>query len=169
MSFNRHSHARQNEETDWNPLALWNPNAAAAWSLLFTPVFGAALHMLNARAMGDERLRKLNKWFLIGFVLLVPIIEAGAILYAVLFKLDMIFFIFPFPTPLFTMFLIWYIAAGRRQAALVAEQYGSNYPRRPWLKAILFGILGLSVLQALLSALIYFLFVAFFITIFVTL
>ena len=134
MSFNRHSHARQNEETDWNPPALWNPNAAAAWSLLFTPVFGAALHMRNARTMGDERLRKLNKWFLIGFVLLVPIIEAGAILYAVLFKLDMIFFIFP--TPLFTMFLIWYIAAGRRQAALVAEQYGSNYPRRPWLKAI---------------------------------
>ena len=167
MSFNRHSHARQNEETDWNPPALWNPNAAAAWSLLFTPVFGAALHMLNARAMGDERLRKLNKGFLIGFVLLVLIIEAGAILYAVLFKLDMIFFIFP--TPLFTTFLIWYIAAGRRQAALVAEQYGSNYPRRPWLKAILFGILGLSVLQALLSALIYFLFVAFFITIFVTL
>ena len=27
--------------------ALWNPNAAANWSLLFSPAFGAWLHMKN--------------------------------------------------------------------------------------------------------------------------
>lgn len=34
-------------------IALWNPNAAANWSLLFTPLFGAYLHMLNWRSLGE--------------------------------------------------------------------------------------------------------------------
>jgi hypothetical protein len=31
---------------------LWNPNAAASWSLLLTPAFGAWLHAANWRALG---------------------------------------------------------------------------------------------------------------------
>ena len=31
--------------------ALWNPNAAASWSLLFSPAFGAFLHMKNWQAL----------------------------------------------------------------------------------------------------------------------
>jgi hypothetical protein len=34
--------------------ALWNPNAAASWSLLFTPIFGSLLHMKNWQAMGNR-------------------------------------------------------------------------------------------------------------------
>src|SRR6476619_2518005 len=33
--------------------ALWNANAAAAWSLLFSPAFGAFVHMKNWQALGD--------------------------------------------------------------------------------------------------------------------
>jgi hypothetical protein len=33
--------------------ALWNPNAAANWSLLFSPMFGAWLHMKNWAALGE--------------------------------------------------------------------------------------------------------------------
>jgi hypothetical protein len=46
------------------PPALWNPNAAAGWSLLFTPAFGAFLHSRNADAMGRHSEAKANKfWF----------------------------------------------------------------------------------------------------------
>ena len=31
--------------------ALWNPTAAGSWSILFSPIFGAYLHMLNWRAL----------------------------------------------------------------------------------------------------------------------
>lgn len=31
--------------------AIWNPNAAANWSLLFTPAFGAYIHYLNWQKM----------------------------------------------------------------------------------------------------------------------
>ena len=39
-------------ELENNP-PLWNPNAAAMWSLLFSPVFGALVHMKNWQAMGE--------------------------------------------------------------------------------------------------------------------
>ena len=38
--------------------AIWNPDAAANWCLLFSPVFGTWLHMKNWRALGEpERAR----------------------------------------------------------------------------------------------------------------
>jgi hypothetical protein len=60
------------------PPALWNPNAAAGWSLLFTPAFGAFLHSRNAGAIGRHSEAKANKlWFYViiayfGFTL-IPI------------------------------------------------------------------------------------------------
>ena len=35
--------------------SLWNPNAAASWSLIFTPIFGAILHMKNWEALGEPQ------------------------------------------------------------------------------------------------------------------
>src|SRR5436190_17925418 len=43
------------------PPRLWNPNAAASWCLLFSPVFGAYLHMRNWQALGDERHAQVNR------------------------------------------------------------------------------------------------------------
>ena len=34
--------------------ALWNPDAAGAWSLLLTPIFGSVLVRKNWQAIGDE-------------------------------------------------------------------------------------------------------------------
>jgi hypothetical protein len=39
-------------EPNSRPPALWNPNAAAGWSLLFTPAFGAFLHARNGTRWG---------------------------------------------------------------------------------------------------------------------
>ena len=33
--------------------AIWNPSAAAIWSLVFTPAFGVFIHMLNWQAPGQ--------------------------------------------------------------------------------------------------------------------
>jgi hypothetical protein len=46
------------------PPALWNPKAAAYWSLLLSPAFGAFLHARNADAMGRMDEAKANRrWF----------------------------------------------------------------------------------------------------------
>ena len=105
MNTNTPYQAPQSQDTDTNQAApaLWNPNAAIAWSIpmalvsgallnllnnaasenfMFTPniklflifahVFAAAIHMLNARAMGDTGLKRRN----FGFILATPFVLA---------------------------------------------------------------------------------------------
>jgi hypothetical protein len=65
-----------------SPPALWNPNAAACWSLVFSPAFGAFLHARNAQSLGRTDEAKANRtWFYasfgyFGFVLISIFIPA---------------------------------------------------------------------------------------------
>jgi len=115
--------------------ALWNPNAAANWSLIFTPAFGAYLHMLNWRALQEpKRAAAAKAWFVVGLVMLgvyvligVAVAEARAADGA--------------SRALALLFLIiWYYAAARGQARYVKERWGKDYPRRGWGKPLLIGV-----------------------------
>ena len=45
-------------------LALWNPAAAALWSLALSPAFGAWLHMRNWERLGEEeKAKEAASWF----------------------------------------------------------------------------------------------------------
>lgn len=135
MSSDERYRPPQSENLGSEAPALWNPNAAACWSLLFSPIFGAALHMFNARAMGDTELEKLNKGFIWGTLAALVI----AILLAI-FSGVKVNFVGP------AVLIAWYGVAGRKQVALVKERYESDYPRRSWGKPILFGVLGIVAL-----------------------
>ncbi|MGB7331460.1 MAG: hypothetical protein WBD25_08740, partial [Terriglobales bacterium] len=53
------------------PPALWNPKAAAFWSLLFSPAFGAFLHARNADAMRRADEANANRmWFYVSLAYL---------------------------------------------------------------------------------------------------
>lgn len=94
--------------------ALWNPSAAASWSLLFTPVFGAYLHMRNWEELGEPEKAKSSKtWFYISFFFSI-----FGLLYL----------------------LIWYFASGKEQMAYVKERYGDNYNKKSWGAPIMAGI-----------------------------
>ena len=94
--------------------ALWNPGAAASWSLLFTPVFGAYLHMRNWEELGEPEKAKSSKtWFYISFFFSI-----FGLLYL----------------------LIWYFASGKEQMAYVKERYGDNYNKKSWGAPIMAGI-----------------------------
>jgi hypothetical protein len=105
--------------------ALWNPNAAANWSLLFSPAFGAFLHMKNWEALGQPGKAKVAKvWFvlslvMLGGVVLVPVIapqllDGGA-------------------RGIEVMWLFaWYFTGGRPQVSYVRTHFGKIYPRRGW-------------------------------------
>ena len=70
------------ETTSGAPVALWNPNAAAGWSILFTPVFGAYLHMLNWRALGEREQEQASLlWVYAGalFIAALLVIDATAL------------------------------------------------------------------------------------------
>ena len=64
--------------TSSSNFALWNPNAAANWSLLFTPAFGAYLHAQNWRAMGEQdRASASMRWLFVGLALLAVYFLVG--------------------------------------------------------------------------------------------
>ncbi len=115
--------------------AIWNPNAAANWSILFTPVFGSYLHRQNWEALGElELAARTKKWlytsigiivFLVCLNLLLPNSEAVALFVRVIAILYLV---------------TWYYACARPQAKYVKERFGEDYPRRRWGKPLLYAL-----------------------------
>jgi fatty acid desaturase len=107
--------------------ALWNPGAATAWSLPFSPAFGAFLHAKNAKALGREDEAKKNWiWFYatLGYLGLMVIMA-----------------FLPIPDALsrvvgLGMLLGWYLSTGKKQVEYVKNTWGTDYPRKTWGKPI---------------------------------
>lgn len=118
--------------------AIWNPNSAANWSLLFSPAFGAYLHMKNWEALGEPIKASVAKvWVLVTLLALAGTALAAAFL--------------PNPRSLdgvsrtlgLILLLSWYFSSGRSQVQYVKSRYGKDYPRRSWGKPLLLGCLAL--------------------------
>jgi hypothetical protein len=101
--------------------ALWNPEAAAAWSLLFSPILGTYLNTKNWREMGEtKRASTSNIWFWLSIAILILCLLARV-------------------NPIgigFLYLIIWYFAASRKQVKFVKEKYGDDYTRRTWIKPL---------------------------------
>jgi hypothetical protein len=122
-------------ELENNP-PLWNPNAAAMWSLLFSPVFGALVHMKNWQAMGEPEKAAASKRWAIGIVV--------ALIALVVLELA-------FPTNRlfnaassfggFGLLIGWYMASGREQVQVVSMRF-IGYPKRGWGQPLLYAVLA---------------------------
>jgi hypothetical protein len=118
--------------------AIWNPNSAANWSLLFSPAFGAYLHMKNWEALGEPVKASAAKvWVLVTLLALAGITLAAAFLPNSR-SLDGVS-----RTVGLVLLLSWYFSSGRSQAEYVRSRYGKDYPRRSWGKPLLLGCLAL--------------------------
>jgi hypothetical protein len=115
--------------------ALWNPGAAASWSVLFSPVFGAFLHMKNWEALGEpDKAAGAKKWIAIYIVTLIAFIVAGALL--------------PYNKAIpgllrlcgFALLITWYYAGGKPQINFVKSRFGKDYPRKGWAQPILIAV-----------------------------
>ena len=95
---------------------LWNPDAAGAWSILFTPVFGSILVRKNWQALGDSKKAKTGSiWLLVSVFILIASI-----------------FI---PISGFVFLIIWYFAYQKPQTSFVKSQVGT-YTKKGWLKPL---------------------------------
>lgn len=108
---------------------LWNPEAAGAWSLIFNPIFGSILVLMNWQAIGEkDKIRTAQMWVSLSIVVLI-----------ISFFLSQ-----PFPALVnITYLLVWYFLAAKPQAKYIQERWGKTYPRRSWLWPLLiaFGVL----------------------------
>jgi len=114
------------EPVETVPPRLWNPNAAALWSLLLTPAFGAYLHAPNWRTLGDSEHAKANKlcvWLTFVFMavivgtLFIPeskVIDKGMRVVGI------------------GLMTGWYFGLGRAQAQHIKEVLGNHYVRKGW-------------------------------------
>lgn len=120
-------------------LALWRPSAVAAWSLLFTPVFGSWLLMHNWRVLGQpQAARRAHRWLLASMAVLALQLLAEAINERV-----------NGTTPLAQLIGmawlgLWLLAAAAPQWQLVRQRFGRRYARRGWngalAAAVVFGL-----------------------------
>jgi hypothetical protein len=122
---------------------LWNPNAAAAWSLLFSPIFGSILHMKNWQALGKTKEAAASKRWVIGCI-------------AAMVAMIVLTFIFPESKSIdrwttfggFVLLIAWYAASAREQIQFVTSGYGKDYVRRGWGKPFLYVLLTFVALMA---------------------
>ena len=118
-----------NKQNTRTSIALWNPTAVGNWSLIFTPVFGSILILMNWQAMEKkEQIRNAQIW------LVVSILMFGVQLVSGIPSLGLLYF------------GIWYFASAKLQAKYVKELWGEEYPRRSWLWPLIIGFVALIVL-----------------------
>ena len=108
---------------------LWNPNAAANWSFLFTMIFGACIHARNWRVLGKEELAKKSMYWMYGGI-------GAVILYLLLPEsgFDYVLLIGPL--------LAWYFTMGKSQSKYLKAN-NIEYKPKSWAKPIGIGIVAL--------------------------
>jgi hypothetical protein len=117
--------------------ALWNPKAAASWSVLFSPVFGAIVHMKNWEALGEpQKAANAKAWALVGVAFFVALTIAGALLpqFKALDAAGRLLAI--------ALLIGWYYASGKPQQAYVDAKFGNDYRKKGWLKPLSLAVLG---------------------------
>jgi hypothetical protein len=115
--------------------ALWNANAAASWSFLFSPAFGAFVHMKNWQALGEPAKALAARNWGIATLLVLVVVSVAAALLPDSKAVDGLSRIV-----MFALLLSWYYTSGRPQAALIKARFGTHYPRRGWAKPLLLAV-----------------------------
>jgi hypothetical protein len=108
---------------------LWNPEAAGAWSLIFNPIFGSILVLMNWQRLGvKDKVRTAQIWVGVSLLVLLSLVFLPRNL---------------FSTVSLSYLLVWYFASAKPQAKYINERWGKTYPRRSWLWPLLiaFGVL----------------------------
>ena len=114
------------------PPSLWNPNAVANWSLIFSPIFGGILVSKNWKTLSENGKAKSSMYWVyanIAFWAIVPIIIAAPDKITPTFYLvPTIHLIWAFLS--LPILIIWYFISLRSQAKYVKNTFGKNFIRK---------------------------------------
>jgi hypothetical protein len=114
--------------------ALWNPDAAGAWSLVFSPIFGSALVLKNWQTLGQGLEVKLAWMWLAASILLLIIASFVP-------GLSLLNFLY---------IIVWYFAWQKKQTDYVKKRWGKDYIRKGWAIPLLCALAGLVVFSVVI-------------------
>ena len=124
------------QRVDYPAPRLWNPNVAANWSLLFSPIFGAWVHAKNWKELGDYEKAKKSMLWVYGYTIFAVIVS----------------FVPDFPNiSVIGITVFWYTSFAKEQINYVKS--GKNYEKKSWLAPILLAIVGTFILFGVIGAL----------------
>lgn len=126
-------------------IVLWNPTAAALWSLLFTPAFGAWLHMRNWERLGQPGKARQSRYWFAGLLMIALASYAAGVAGAVLGREDLSA---PWWLSL-VLFVAWGAQSAYPQIRHVDDHHGESYARRSWALPIVLGLAAICALPIL--------------------
>jgi len=110
---------------------LWNPSAAANWCLLFSPVFGAYLHAINWRTLGEPERAAANMRWVWGCLVLLVLTLAS------LFLPESPVLDRAFQFAWLITLITWYFRQAKPQIEHVKQTVGDAYTKKGWGKPLL--------------------------------
>lgn len=135
--------------------AIWNPNVAVAWSILFTPAFGARLLAQNWCTLGEtNKASTAFKWqFGINAGIAVNCMMFSIYINAFISDLnEMVIRSLMCLTLLNLIFsTAWYFISVRSQVGYIVGRYGSNYQKKSFVNAVFGGAAVFITLFCVLS------------------
>ena len=121
------SHLSNSEINNTQPaLELWNPEAAACWSLVFTPVFGSIIISKNWRRIGNtEEATYAKNWVYISLIAILGsiVLQFTSLAGSIGQFLPIVFL------------LLWYFCSAKRQAKYLKNE-SVVYQKKSWFKPL---------------------------------
>lgn len=141
---------KEAEKTDRkNAPAIWNPKVIVCWTVLFSPIFGSYLQMLNWRALGEPEKAAEAKDSFYSSIFFVIVYGVLSLCWPLFFSLpadvffdDLDLYRNRWWYYVWLCFLGgWFKESAKPQIQYVKSNFGSSYPRRGWKKPLLIGFL----------------------------
>lgn len=102
-------------------IKLWNPHAAAIFSLLLSVAFGAWVHAQNWKALGrEDKAKESSIWFCVSIVGICL-----GLVYSSIAAASGI-----------ALFVAWYFLSAKEQCDFVKNDLSNNYIKKSWAKPI---------------------------------
>ena len=119
-------------------VALWDPFAAALWSIVLSPAFGTYIHLLNWKTLNEPQKANSTKiWFYVSFAVMIISPFLMGINYSGLGSLIYL--------------IIWYLISGQLQKNYLSEKFGSSYIRKSWGKPLLIAFIAILIFMFIIG------------------
>ena len=128
---------------------LWSPDVAALLSIPFSPIFGAIIHALNWRRLGQRR-REMSAWLWAAAILFSLVVVS---IYGVKAQLDESAKDGIYRLQQLLTLVLWYFGAARGQGKYVVRVMRNEYRRESWFVPICVAIIFVGAFLGLAGSL----------------